>query len=153
MEAVFDRAWHERALRGDAVAVQQLCDAAIGPLFRFALYRVGGDRDLCEEVVSQTSNGLINAFGLGGSFPGSPNGSTVFPQDLKVDYLRVYIPNPTAPTPPAGAMSSTCGSITLRAIRMRTSQRRSRSGSSRAPPGANGIMGGPRSRSLNTLKN
>ncbi len=27
--------------------------------------------ELCEEVVAQTSNGLVNAFGLGGSFPAS----------------------------------------------------------------------------------
>ena len=30
---------------------------------------------------------------VGGNWPGSPNGSTVFPQQMVVDYIRVYQPN------------------------------------------------------------
>jgi RNA polymerase sigma-70 factor, ECF subfamily len=50
----FDSAWRARALAGDTAAVTALADAALGPLFRFCLYRVGRDRHLCEEVVQET---------------------------------------------------------------------------------------------------
>jgi beta-glucanase (GH16 family) len=32
---------------------------------------------------------LLNV-AVGGGWPGSPDGSTVFPQTMKVDYVRVY---------------------------------------------------------------
>ncbi len=34
--------------------MRQLADAALGPLWSFCLYRVGGDRHGCEEVVQET---------------------------------------------------------------------------------------------------
>jgi len=37
---------------------------------------------------------------VGGAFPGPPNSGTVFPQDMHVDYVRAYIPNPNGPPPP-----------------------------------------------------
>jgi RNA polymerase sigma-70 factor (ECF subfamily) len=51
---MFDGNWRKRALAGDADAVRQLADAALGPLWSFCLYRVGGDRHGCEEVVQET---------------------------------------------------------------------------------------------------
>lgn len=36
---------------------------------------------------------LLNV-AVGGKFPGAPNSSTVFPQDMLVDYVRVYQPAP-----------------------------------------------------------
>ncbi len=54
MTHTFDRNWQERALAGDADAVRTLADAALGPLWSFCLYRVGGDRGACEEVVQAT---------------------------------------------------------------------------------------------------
>jgi RNA polymerase sigma-70 factor (ECF subfamily) len=50
----FDRAWRERALRGDAAAVRLLAEATLTPLYQFCLYRVGKDRHRCEEVVQET---------------------------------------------------------------------------------------------------
>lgn len=41
---------------------------------------------------------MIINMAVGGSFPGSPNSNTVFPQDLRIDYVKVYS-LPT--TPPA----------------------------------------------------
>jgi beta-glucanase (GH16 family) len=32
---------------------------------------------------------LLNV-AVGGAWPGSPDGTTVFPQQMKVDYVRVY---------------------------------------------------------------
>jgi beta-glucanase (GH16 family) len=32
---------------------------------------------------------LLNV-AVGGQFPGSPDGTTVFPQEMHVDYVRVY---------------------------------------------------------------
>jgi beta-glucanase (GH16 family) len=48
---------------------------------------------------------LIMNLAVGGNFPGNPNGSTVFPGEMQVDYVRVYV---RAPTPqltiiPSGA--------------------------------------------------
>jgi RNA polymerase sigma-70 factor (ECF subfamily) len=54
LRPLFDAAWHARALRGDAAAVQALADALLEPLYRFCLYRVGRNRHLCEEVVQET---------------------------------------------------------------------------------------------------
>jgi beta-glucanase (GH16 family) len=39
---------------------------------------------------------LINV-AVGGQWPGSPDSTTVFPQTLKVDYVRVYQKNGTEP--------------------------------------------------------
>jgi RNA polymerase sigma-70 factor (ECF subfamily) len=51
---VFDAAWRERALAGEADAVCQLADATLRPLYAFCLYRVGRDVHRCEEVVQET---------------------------------------------------------------------------------------------------
>ena len=50
----FDAAWKRRAAAGDGQAVGEMIDAALEPLFRFCLYRVGKNRHLCEEVVQET---------------------------------------------------------------------------------------------------
>ncbi len=54
MRSTFDGAWRDRAMAGDPEAVTGLAAEALEPLYAFALYRVGGDRDLCEEVVQET---------------------------------------------------------------------------------------------------
>ena len=54
MEPTFDSRWHKRALAGDRDAVTALADAALAPLYRFCLYRVGRDPHLCEDVVQET---------------------------------------------------------------------------------------------------
>ncbi len=54
MQVSFDARWKEQALAGAPSAVDRLADAALGPLFRFAYYRVGRNRELCEEVVQET---------------------------------------------------------------------------------------------------
>jgi RNA polymerase sigma-70 factor (ECF subfamily) len=51
---VFDAAWRQRALKGDAEAVRLLAEAALQPLYAFCLYRVGRDSHRCEEVVQET---------------------------------------------------------------------------------------------------
>jgi hypothetical protein len=33
---------------------------------------------------------IIMNLGVGGNYPGNPNGSTVFPGEVQVDYVRVY---------------------------------------------------------------
>lgn len=54
MPIVFDAAWRQRALQGEAQAVRQLAEAVLQPLYAFCLYRVGGDTHRCEEVVQET---------------------------------------------------------------------------------------------------
>jgi uncharacterized repeat protein (TIGR03803 family) len=48
---------------------------------------------------------LIMNLAVGGNFPGSPNGSTVFPGEMQVDYVRVYVwaPTPQLTIIPSGA--------------------------------------------------
>jgi RNA polymerase sigma-70 factor (ECF subfamily) len=53
LHTAFDGPWHRLALRGDTAAVGRL-SSVITPLYRFCLYRVGGNRSLCEEVVQET---------------------------------------------------------------------------------------------------
>jgi RNA polymerase sigma-70 factor, ECF subfamily len=54
LRSIFDAAWRQRALDGDAAAVRTLADEALPSLYRFCLYRVGRNRHLCEEVVQET---------------------------------------------------------------------------------------------------
>lgn len=54
MPDTFNHRWHRKALMGEQAAVEALAQAAIGPLFRFCFYRLGGNRHLTEEVVQET---------------------------------------------------------------------------------------------------
>ena len=49
-----DRFLVARLLRGDEEAFAEFFETSFGPLFRFALPRVGGDADVAEEVVQTT---------------------------------------------------------------------------------------------------
>ena len=56
---------------------------------------------------------LLNV-AVGGNWPGSPNGSTVFPQRMEVDYVRVYSTtntNPSTSTPYSGTPLAIPGTI------------------------------------------
>ncbi len=76
MRPDFDHRWHRAALAGDREAVDRLAQAALGPLYRFCFYRVGGSRHLCEEVVQET---LLQAIrGLDRYEPGRARGD-IFP--------------------------------------------------------------------------
>ncbi len=59
MQPIFDAAWRRAALAGRGDAVRGLAEAALKPLYRFCLYRVGGNHHLCEEVVQDTLLGAI----------------------------------------------------------------------------------------------
>jgi RNA polymerase sigma-70 factor (ECF subfamily) len=54
LQPIFDAAWRQRALRGDADAVRALSGAVLQPLYSFCFHRVGRNRHLCEEVVQET---------------------------------------------------------------------------------------------------
>jgi RNA polymerase sigma factor (sigma-70 family) len=54
LQPIFDAAWRSGALSGNLAAVQLLADAALQSLYSFCLYRVAGNRHLCEEVVQET---------------------------------------------------------------------------------------------------
>ena len=54
MRSIFHQRWRARALAGDSEAIDALARAALEPLYRFCLYRVGRNRHLCEEVVQET---------------------------------------------------------------------------------------------------
>ena len=59
MQAIFDLRWRSKALGGDRRAVGLLAAEALRPLYRFCLYRVGGNHHLCKEVVQETLLGAI----------------------------------------------------------------------------------------------
>jgi RNA polymerase sigma factor (sigma-70 family) len=54
LQRAFDHRWHQAALAGRREAIDRLARAALEPLYRFCLWRVGCDRHLCEEVVQET---------------------------------------------------------------------------------------------------
>jgi RNA polymerase sigma-70 factor (ECF subfamily) len=54
VQPVFDAKWRKRALAGAGEALSELARAALTPLYRFCLYRVGRDEHLCEDVVQET---------------------------------------------------------------------------------------------------
>src|SRR5690349_20196445 len=46
-------------------------------------------------------NMIVN-LAVGGNWPGSPDGTTPWPAQMKIDYIRAYnLPDPNAPAPPA----------------------------------------------------
>lgn len=76
MKPIFDVYWRKRALRGDPQAVDVLAEAALQPLYRFCLYRVGQDRHLCEDVVQET---LVCAIGQLEQYDPLRCGDDIFP--------------------------------------------------------------------------
>jgi beta-glucanase (GH16 family) len=54
------------------------------------LYNQITPKDVPGEWVFNQSFYIILNMAVGGNFPGSPNSSTVFPQTMLVDYIRVY---------------------------------------------------------------
>lgn len=76
MRPIFDAAWRERALRGESAAVKTLAEDALQPLYSFCLYRVGRNRDLCEEVVQET---LVRAIRELDRYDPARAGDNVFP--------------------------------------------------------------------------
>ncbi len=54
MPETFNERWHRQALLGERAAVEALAQSALGPLYRFCFYRLGGDSHLTEEVVQET---------------------------------------------------------------------------------------------------
>ena len=75
-ESSFDVRWKKRALAGDREAINQLVQACLEPLYRFCLYRLGGNRHLCEEVVQET---LVRAIGELPRYEPSRGEGHVFP--------------------------------------------------------------------------
>jgi RNA polymerase sigma-70 factor (ECF subfamily) len=76
LQASFDASWQRDALAGRDGAVKQLADAAMKPLYRFCLYRVGGNHHLCEEVVQET---LLSAIRRLGRYDPRRSGGSIFP--------------------------------------------------------------------------
>lgn len=63
MQAIFDARWRTEALAGSREAVAVLAAEAVTPLYRFCFYRVGKDRDLCQDVVQEALLGAIAQLG------------------------------------------------------------------------------------------
>lgn len=76
MRPIFDDRWHKRALAGDTEAADELATAALEPLYRFCLYRVGRDEHLCEDVVQET---LVRAIRDVDRYDPARSGGDLFP--------------------------------------------------------------------------
>lgn len=76
MPTIFDAAWRQRALRGDAESVRLLAEAVLQPLYAFCFYRVGGDTHRCEEVVQET---LVCALRQLERYDPARSGDNIFP--------------------------------------------------------------------------
>ena len=59
MQAIFDAQWRTEALAGSREAAAALAAEAVTPLYRFCFYRVGKDREVCQDVVQETLLGAI----------------------------------------------------------------------------------------------
>jgi RNA polymerase sigma-70 factor (ECF subfamily) len=76
LQTIFDSSWRERALAGHADAVLTLAQAALEPLYRFCLHRVGRNRHLCEDVVQET---LLRAIRNIEQYEPARAGNNIFP--------------------------------------------------------------------------
>jgi RNA polymerase sigma-70 factor (ECF subfamily) len=63
-------------LAGSPQAIDALAQAALEPLYRFCFYRVGRNRDLCEEVVQET---MLRAIRDLGRYEPERAGGNIFP--------------------------------------------------------------------------
>ncbi len=76
MQPIFDAKWRAEALAGDESAVVALAEAALTPLYRFCLYRLGQDVDLCEDAVQET---LVKAIAQLDGYDPDRCGNNIFP--------------------------------------------------------------------------
>jgi RNA polymerase sigma-70 factor (ECF subfamily) len=76
VQTTFDLKWKRSALGGNAAAVSELANFALGPLYRFCLYRLGRDEHLCEDVVQET---LVRAIGQLDRYEPDRGGDNIFP--------------------------------------------------------------------------
>ncbi|MBL7815095.1 MAG: family 16 glycosylhydrolase [Saprospiraceae bacterium] len=53
------------------------------------LYSTKTGSDISPWVFDKTFHAILNV-AVGGNWPGAPNGTTVFPQTMEVDYVRIY---------------------------------------------------------------
>ena len=78
----FDNGFHVFGIEWDENYINYYVDGA--------LYNQITPADVPGEWVFNQSFYMILNIAVGGNFPGSPNSSTVFPQTMLVDYVRVY---------------------------------------------------------------
>jgi beta-glucanase (GH16 family) len=76
--------FHVYAVEWEPSAVRFYLDAILFATFTSAQWPAGGT------WVFDHSFFIILNVAVGGDWPGSPDGTTVFPQAMQVDYVRVY---------------------------------------------------------------
>jgi beta-glucanase (GH16 family) len=79
--------------------------------FRITPANLGGDRWVFDHPFFM----LLN-LAVGGAWPGNPDASTVFPQSLTVDYVRVYAYTDGGTTPPPAGTSALRSNLNSRCI-------------------------------------
>jgi beta-glucanase (GH16 family) len=95
----FKNGYHIFAVLWEKDSVQFYCDGH--------LYETRTPRDLPagnEGWVYNHPFFLILNFAVGGNWPGDPDDTTKFPQQMLVDYVRVYSRNPPSKKPKLAAM-------------------------------------------------
>ncbi len=76
MQPTYDAQWRKAAIGGDAAAIARLASEALAPLYRFCFYRVGGRRDISEDVVQET---LVRAIKDLNKYDPDRAGDDIFP--------------------------------------------------------------------------
>ena len=76
LQPIFDASWRQDALAGQDQAIRRLAETALKPLYRFCLYRVGGNHHLCEEVVQEVLLGAIRRLDR---YDAQRSGGDIFP--------------------------------------------------------------------------
>jgi beta-glucanase (GH16 family) len=94
----FQGSMHDYAVEWDADRIRYFVDGVP----HYTLYRNA-------VPVSATPMSLILNLAVGGDYGGDPNGTTVFPQRLDVDYVRVYSRNANAPALQNASFERTAG--------------------------------------------
>lgn len=73
---LFDERWRRQALQGEVEAIRALAEVMLTPLHHFCLYRLGGNRHLCEEAVQET---LVRAIRQLEKYDPVRGGNNIFP--------------------------------------------------------------------------
>ncbi len=71
-------------------SVAYYVDDSAHPYATFTTASIGGFSGAVWPFDNGQSNFIIINLAVGGDWPGAPNGATVFPSEMQVDYVRLY---------------------------------------------------------------
>jgi beta-glucanase (GH16 family) len=82
--------WHTYGMIWSPGSVSYYVDNPAAPYATFTPSSISGFSGATWPFDAGQSNFIILNLAIGGSFPGPPNGSTPFPSEMLIDYVRIY---------------------------------------------------------------